>query len=606
MTRYVNPFPQHFDANGDPNTSYRAFFGEPNQDPKLFPKSPFSDEALTVPIGATQILDATGSYGIDIFLKGLYSIRIETALGSLFRESPSITGIGIGEEGVNFETVADMVAEASLTIDTWVTVQDYAVGRNSGVLFFKVVAADTGTADGGSLIDLTGASLQAQQNFRPHRTYKQFGAVGDGTTSGGGTDDTTAMNNTYASAKAALVPLHITEGDYRFTSQLDWDGQIDVRGAGRLQCNLIKDGSFDGILLSDFDGAHYSDFGMLGATGNTGRAIDIFVGHRITMNNIRVRTMGGDGIVMRGGNQAAFRDIKITLCGAVGFEINSGTGFPGASANAGKYDNLDLNGSDINFKITAGGINKCKSIICQNAVTMNAQLVDSTDVERNTVELYTEFEGTSVSDIGGVANDIYLAQGEVTNSGTFNRILDFNQAGTEKPQYRELFFAKAVIQDRDADPANSQSWDIFEAGTAAKRILNIHSNGSAALPALIDIRQPAGSVVDLTLVGTFSPNAVIPKLIATRTTTDTTPTVDGANTLSSTTDVAPGTITNLDDGEVGQVVTILADQATGILTISNGTIELDSGVDFLMDPGDTLTVGKYVSGTWREISRMER
>jgi len=93
MTQFVNPFPQTFDINGDPTAQFNAFFGEPNQDPKLFPKAPFSDAALTIPLATTILLDNRGSYGIDIFLDGEYSLRIEDTLGALYRSSPSIIGI---------------------------------------------------------------------------------------------------------------------------------------------------------------------------------------------------------------------------------------------------------------------------------------------------------------------------------------------------------------------------------------------------------------------------------------------------------------------------------------------------------------------------------
>jgi len=110
MTFFVNPFPQSFDANGDPTAQFFAFFGEPNQDPKLFPKAPFSaaslDPAFALP--TTIELDNRGSFGIDIFLDGEYSYRIEDTLGGLYRSSPSIIGIPTailttaGQAGDNF------------------------------------------------------------------------------------------------------------------------------------------------------------------------------------------------------------------------------------------------------------------------------------------------------------------------------------------------------------------------------------------------------------------------------------------------------------------------------------------------------------------------
>jgi len=90
MTFFVNPFPQSFDINGDPTAQYNAFFGEPNQDPKLFPKAPFSDADFQNALPTTITLDNRGSYGVDVFLDGDYSLRIEDTLGAKYRESPSI------------------------------------------------------------------------------------------------------------------------------------------------------------------------------------------------------------------------------------------------------------------------------------------------------------------------------------------------------------------------------------------------------------------------------------------------------------------------------------------------------------------------------------
>lgn len=93
MTFFVNPFPQSFDANGDPTAQYTAFFGEPNQDPKLFPKAPFSDAAFQNPLATTIELNNIGGFGIDMFLDGEYSYRIENTLSGLYRSSPAIIGI---------------------------------------------------------------------------------------------------------------------------------------------------------------------------------------------------------------------------------------------------------------------------------------------------------------------------------------------------------------------------------------------------------------------------------------------------------------------------------------------------------------------------------
>jgi hypothetical protein len=89
----INEFPQHFLSPGVPAAQYVVYFGEPNQDPISFPKAPFSDDGLTTPISPEQTLNDNGAYSADIFLDGNYSVRIETPLGSLWRETSSITGV---------------------------------------------------------------------------------------------------------------------------------------------------------------------------------------------------------------------------------------------------------------------------------------------------------------------------------------------------------------------------------------------------------------------------------------------------------------------------------------------------------------------------------
>ena len=613
MARFVNPFPQHFDLNGDPNAFYKAFFGEPNQDPKLFPKSPFSDEALEIPIAATQVLDATGGYGIDIFLKGLYSIRIETPLGSLWRETPSTTGIGIGEAGVNFETVADMVAEAALTVGTFVTVQDYATDRDSGVLFFKVVAAGTGTPDGGSFIDLTGASLQAEQIFGSSRSLKQFGAVGDGTTAGGGTDDTAALNATYADAVANAVPMHLDVGNFRFTSQLSWNGEIDVRGAGRNQCALIKDGSFAGIRLADSDGAFYTDFAVIGATGNTGIGIDIFHGQRITMSQIKIRDMGtaGDttshGIVMRAGNQAGFYNFKITSNGGDGLRIQSGTGEFGQSANAGTYNNFDLNGNYNNFNSVEGATNIIVGAICQNAVNKNIQVLSPS--ERNSIVTYNETENVT-STAAGTANAIMVLEGQVDDIGTLNRILKFNAAGLEIPIYERMFAALVYIQNRDrgVEAPNSSPWTLTELGNVSNSILDFVDGGPASKPGILNIKHNATPAqrVSMTLDGSLTVDSNITTAGAFLNSTVTTlaagatPNVASSNVFIIDENTSK---TNFLGGLPGQTIKLKAAIAVSIEETAN--ISLGGGIPFPMSVGDTLTLTQYTTNLWDEDGRKE-
>ena len=93
-----------------------------------------------------------------------------------------------------FDSVADMVAATGLSIGDKVQTLGYYSAGDGGGNIYEIVAAGTGTADGGSFIDLTGISGQAKGLFvEGIISAKQFGAVLDGAT-----DDSAAI----AAAKA--------------------------------------------------------------------------------------------------------------------------------------------------------------------------------------------------------------------------------------------------------------------------------------------------------------------------------------------------------------------------------------------------------------------
>lgn len=65
------------------------------------------------------------------------------------------------------------------------TVDDYYGGvnpNNSGVLFFKIVAAGTGTVDGGKRIDIPGGVFQAEQNLKRPYDIRSYGAIANNST----------------------------------------------------------------------------------------------------------------------------------------------------------------------------------------------------------------------------------------------------------------------------------------------------------------------------------------------------------------------------------------------------------------------------------------
>jgi hypothetical protein len=94
-----------------------------------------------------------------------------------------------GSASYQAASVADIIAgnavgaSVSLELGQRWSADDYyggATPSNSGVLFFKVVAAGTGAADGGKYINVPGGLYQLEQNLKIPYNVKAWGAVGNG------------------------------------------------------------------------------------------------------------------------------------------------------------------------------------------------------------------------------------------------------------------------------------------------------------------------------------------------------------------------------------------------------------------------------------------
>ena len=146
-----------------------------------------------------------------------------------------------------YASVEDMVNDATLIIGQRVAFDSYyagaGVGGNEGV----VVAASTGTPDGGSFITLA-SGLQVKGLFADKVTNPyQFGAKGDGVT-----DDITSLQNNANFCFDSGYLLDLCSGEYVISSELDFvanqaSGNFEmpyaIRSDGRNSCKFIYTGS---------------------------------------------------------------------------------------------------------------------------------------------------------------------------------------------------------------------------------------------------------------------------------------------------------------------------------------------------------------------------
>ncbi|AUR82310.1 coil containing protein, partial [Vibrio phage 1.023.O._10N.222.51.B4] len=152
-------------------------------------------------------------------------------------------------------SVADMIngnalgGTVSLSIGQRWIVDDYYGGSTpseSGVLFFKVVAAGTGTDDGGKYIDVPGGVFQLEQNLKKRVDIKAYGAVPD-CVSSIGTDNTLRIQRAFDYANANKYANYIPAGRY-LAEGLVTNTDAVLFGDGRYLSLLCSNETGDTIL----------------------------------------------------------------------------------------------------------------------------------------------------------------------------------------------------------------------------------------------------------------------------------------------------------------------------------------------------------------------
>lgn len=142
-----------------------------------------------------ETLDGLHTKNVSDLLDDINEALVTTSTG----EQPLAEAID--QRGLVFDNVADLQAATNLSEGVKVRTLGYYSPGDGGGNDYEIVAAGTGTDDGGSFIDLAGSGSQAQGLFSDQISVKKFGATGQGVT-----DDTLFVQNAvnYAGEVASI------------------------------------------------------------------------------------------------------------------------------------------------------------------------------------------------------------------------------------------------------------------------------------------------------------------------------------------------------------------------------------------------------------------
>ena len=438
---------------------------------------------------------------------------------------------------------------------------------------------------------LTPQALNSRSGLVFNVKDPEYGATGDGVT-----DDTQALKDAYAAAKADGAALFISAGTYKFTSQLLWDGEVDVGGAGRVGTILKKDGNFDGIRIDDSAGSLYRGFTVDSAGGaDAAIGIEVFRGHRISMEQVLSQNQGSHGIIVRSGNLGSYRDVQTVSNSGDGFRVDSATGPVGVTANACTFVNIDSRSNTlVGINFNAGNSQFALGMVAQNNTGVGVRVDDRSSIifcygEANTgdqIELVAASTG----------NFLVSVEGSPVDNGSDNLVIDYNDSGVNRMHFLQLNAASDRIIE-------NVSVGVWARTIPSDRTLELGFTGSGSR-ATYRLRHNQGSSIDLDVDGDFNAdgvqaNGVFHNLTVITLSADATPTVGSGNCFKTS---GTTSITDFNNGVVGQVIHILA---TDSITITHNAtvIVLNGAVNYDMTVTDTLTLTMFNDQVWHEVAR---
>ena len=219
---------------------------------------------------------------------------------------PLATGggaISFDSVSASFDSVSAMEQATDLSVGLVVRTLGYYAPHDGGGAVYRIVASGTGTADGGSFINLTGSGVQAQALFVGRVNVRQFGARGDNTG-----DDKAAIQAAIDYAGGSKE-VYIPGGVYRIGSPiyLDTDNST-VRGAGRRTTMLLSTGTASPVVNITSQYCTLSDLSLdYSGTPTDGASTIKVLGDNATVDNY---------IIYRGWVGVQLGDGTMKSCGA--------------------------------------------------------------------------------------------------------------------------------------------------------------------------------------------------------------------------------------------------------------------------------------------------
>lgn len=291
-SRFVVPFADVGDGISPADGAKLDFFdsGTSNR------KDTYSDESLTTANANPVIADADGVFG-DIWMED--GDRYKVALNDkndvqIWETDPVKAG---SSSGADFDTVADMVADVGLEIGDSVRTLGYNTKGDGGANSYTIVAAGTGTNDGGKYINLSGVTGQARGDFVGELVNViQFGATGDGAT-----DDTSALNNATAYVGVAGGNVDVPPGIYSINATVDIPAGVNLVGQNR-SALLRSDTSITRVLRFTGDDAAITGFTIDGNNNATSYIVEFQTGvNRCSFVDNEITNTGADNTTSSGG-----------------------------------------------------------------------------------------------------------------------------------------------------------------------------------------------------------------------------------------------------------------------------------------------------------------